>query len=163
MAFAILTVLIGVTARAQSSSTASDELNLFVGYQLPSGTEGISEILPVFGFRYEIATAKVGFIDLGLMNTHASGVDFSTFEFGLRGTIPMSAGLDAVFYGGGDLNYYKPETQENRKFEFGYHAGVGAMLAVTDNLWLRTDLKFMLTPGTNLYMLFGFAFRTAGL
>lgn len=147
---------------SRADAAGSDEIQLFVGHQLPAGIKGVDETLPVFGGRYGFATNKVGLAEIGLFNTHAYGVDFSTLELGLQGTIPFSAGLEGLYYGGADLNYYSELGATNRKTEFGYHAGTGAMLLLTDTLWLRGDLKFMINPGTSLYLLFGFVFRTGG-
>ncbi len=146
---------------AHAQSTGSDEIHLFVGQHLPAGIAGVDDMMPVFGGRYGIATNKIGLAQIGLFNTHALGVDFSTLELGLQGSLPFSPGLDGLYYGGVDLNYYREVGSDIRKAEFGYHAGAAAMLSITDTFWLRGDLKFMAGPGTSLYLLFGFVFRTS--
>lgn len=147
---------------SRADTAGSDEIQFFVGQQLPAGIVGVDDMLPVFGGRYGVATNTLGLAEIGLFNTHALGVDFSTLELSLQGNLPMSAGLEGLFYGGVDLNYYREVGAVDRKTEFGYHAGAGAMIMLTDNLWLRSDLKFMIGPGTSLYLLFGFVFRSGG-
>jgi opacity protein-like surface antigen len=97
--------------------------------------------------------------EFGLFNSHAKGVDFSTFEASLRGSAPVSSGLEGIYYGGLDFNYYIPENETERRSTTGFHVGAGAMMQVTDSLWLRGDLKFMGGPGSSLLMLFGILFK----
>jgi hypothetical protein len=144
---------------AQSATTGSDEISFYLGEMLPSGIEHVTEILPVFGGRYGLQTARVGVAEFGLFNTHAQGVDFSTFEASLRGSMETSPGMDVVYFGGFDVNYYTPENEEGRKTSTGFHVGAGGLMQVTDTLWLRGDLKFMGGPGTSLYLLFGLVFK----
>lgn len=155
-----LAVLSSASRAIAQSAEASDEIGLYLGEQLPSGIDNVAEILPLFGFRYGIGTSKLGIIDLGLFNSHAHGIDFSTAEVSLRGDVPLGPGLEGLYYGGADFNYYKPVNQEERKSVFGYHVGAGAMMSVTDNLWIRGDLKLLGSPGTSLLLLFGFVFRS---
>ncbi len=142
-----------------TTTTGADEISLYLGQQLPSGIEGVTEILPVFGGRYGLQTARIGVAEFGLFNTHAQGVDFTTLEASLRGSIETSPGVDVVYFGGLDFNYYRPENQEDRKTATGFHVGAGGMMQITNNLWLRGDLKFMGGPGTNLYLLGGIVFK----
>jgi hypothetical protein len=146
---------------AQSDNTPS-EINLFVGNMLPNEIQGVTDILPVFGGRYSFGTGFGG-VELGGMNTHAFGTDFTTLEASLKGNMTLSQGLEGVFYGGGDFNYYSEKNQTNRQIAYGLHAGGGAMMLVSDTLWLRGELKFMAGPGTSLYLLFGLVFRSNGL
>lgn len=163
IAFAVFGSGLFVRAGAQSStSSTSDEISLYLGEYLPSGITGVTEILPVFGGRYGIGLNRLGLLEIGGFNSHAYGTDFTTGELSLRGSLPFGVGLDVLYYGGLDFNYYKPENQEERIKEMGYHIGAGAMMSITDSLWLRSDLKFMGGPGTSLYLLFGVVFRGAG-
>jgi hypothetical protein len=149
----------GTTAMAQSTSAGSDEISFYLGEMLPSGIENVTEILPVFGGRYGLKTARAGVAEFGLFNTHAAGVDFTTFEASLRGSIETTPGMDVVYFGGADVNYFRPENEDDRKTVTGFHVGAGGMMQVTDTLWLRGDLKFMGGPGTSLFLLLGIVFR----
>ena len=155
----IAMMLVTTTAWGQSTTSGSDEIGFYLGNMLPSGIDGVTEILPVFGGRYGIQTARVGVVELGLFNTHASGVDFTTFEANLRGAMPASPGIDILYFGGLDFNYYRPENEDSRKNITGFHLGGGTMLQITDTLWIRGDLKFMAGPGQSLFLLAGLIFK----
>ncbi len=148
-------------AGAQSQASGSNEIGLYIGEMLPSGIDHVGEILPVVGGRYGFALGKGSIIDLGAFNSHASGIDFTTGELSFRLSEALGQGLEGLFYAGPDFNYYKPDNQSDRKSDFGFHAGAGAMMSVTDSLWLRGDLKLMGGPGTSLYLLFGIVFRSS--
>lgn len=144
---------------AQSTGPGyGDDVSLFIGSMLPNQIDGVTEILPVFGGRYGLSTSA-GFVDFGLANTHAEGVDFTTLSLSLRGEIPAGDGISGIVYAGADLNWYAPMHSESRKTDTGLHIGAGAMMLVTESFWLRSELKFMGGPGTSLYLLFGAVFR----
>lgn len=157
--FALMIATIGQPAFAQDQG-GGDDVSLFLGSMLPNQIDGVTEILPVFGGRYGLGS-RLGTIEFGLGNSHAEGVDFSTLSMSLRGDVPVGDGLEGLIYGGVDFNWYRPVEQTDRKSETGFHIGTGAMLMVSDSLWLRTDLKFMGGPGTSLYLLFGLLFRNS--
>lgn len=145
-------------AHAQSGTTHGDDISVLLGHMLPSQIEGVRDILPVFGGRYGIGT-NFGAIDIGLQNSHAEGVDFTTLTLDLRGEFPLASGINGLLYAGPVLNYYSRKNTEDRLTEYGLEAGIGAMMLVSDTLWLRGDLKYMGGPGSSLYFLFGVAFR----
>ncbi len=146
-------------AQAQSATTSASEISIYVGEDLPSGIDNVTEILPLFGARYGLQTTHAAIVEFGLFNAHAKGVDFSTFEASLKGAASVSPGLEGLYYGGLDFNYYTPENGTERRPATGFHAGAGAMLQVSDTLWLRGDLKFMQGPGSSLIMLFGLLYK----
>ncbi len=146
-------------ARAQDAN-GRDDFSFFVGHMLPNQIEGVTEILPVFGGRYAFA-GSFGALEVGGQNSHAQGVDFTTLTVDVRGEIPVAQGISGLIYAGPVLNYYSQKNTSNRLTEYGLEVGVGAMMLVSDTLWLRGDLKFMGGPGTSLYLLFGLAFRTS--
>lgn len=148
-------------ARAQSGEdSGGSDISLFMGYMLPSQIDNVTEIMPVFGGRYGLALTGVGAVELEGLNTHSEGVDFTTFALSLRGELPLMHGLSAIVYGGADLHYYRPEGDSERHTDYGIHAGVGGLMLVTDTFWLRSDLKFLGNPGTQMQILFGLMFRT---
>ena len=161
IAFCVTTLVAVVPAFAQDSGSNPDEISLYLGSMLPNQIPGVTEILPVAGGRYGIGT-RLGTFEFGGANSHASGIDFTTFEADLRGDFPVAEGLLGIGYGGFDYNWYSPIGSSNRQSETGFHVGVGAMMLASNTLWLRTDLKFMGGPGTSLYLLFGFVFRGVG-
>jgi hypothetical protein len=155
----ILCLVFGSTsAFAQDSVTGGNDISLYVGKMLPNQIDGVDEILPVFGGRYGLGFS-FGLVEFGLANTHAEGVDFTTFETSYRYDLPLEEGLLVLVGGGLDLNYYKPEGESSRKTEVGLHVNTGAMMAISNAFWLRGDLKFMGGPGTSLSLLFGIVIR----
>jgi hypothetical protein len=154
-------MIVPFQSRAEDGGSSGSDLSLHMGYLLPNQIDGVTEILPVYGARYAFGLGSVGSLELGFGNSHAEGVDFTTFTASLRGDVPVAPDIAGIFYGGVDEVWYRPVTDETRKLETGVHFGTGVMFKVTNTLWLRTDLKFMGGPGTSLYLGFGLAFRDA--
>jgi len=151
-------------AIAQSEEGAAhhgNEFSFHGGYLLPNQIDGVTEILPVVGARYGFAMGEAGVIELGAANSHAEGVDFTTFTLSLRGEVPLIEGITGIVYGGTDFNWYQPQLQSERLTAVGVHLGAGGMMLVSDTLWLRTEMKFMGGPGTSLYLGFGLVFRAS--
>ncbi len=144
----------------EGGSADGSEISLYLGSMLPNQIDGVTEILPIFGGRYGISTASAGVLEFGLSNIHAEGVDFTTLSVSLRADLPAIDQFVGIFYGGLDLNYYRPATASSRTTETGLHIGTGLMMHTTDTLWFRTDLKFMASPGTSLSLLFGIVLKT---
>lgn len=140
----------------------SDEISGHLGSSLPNQIEGVTEILPVFGFRYMYPFGGGFGGEVGLENVHAKGVDFTSATFDVRGDVDLGDRMMAVGYGGATFNYYSPVNQSDRIAEWGGNVGGAFMLGVTDNLWLRSDLRLSFNPGSSLYIGFGLAFRLSG-
>lgn len=156
-----LTVIAPIQSHAQEGGEGGgSEISLYIGSMLPNQIDGVTEILPVFGGRYGISTGSFGVAEFGLSNTHAEGVDFTTLTGSIRADLPAIDQFFGMVYAGLDVNYYRPVTSEDRRTELGAHVGAGLMMHTSDTLWLRTDMKFMASPGTSLSFLFGFVFRT---
>lgn len=161
---AVLLVVGGNEAVAQDDAGGGEgggsEISLYLGTMLPNQIDGVSEILPLLGGRYGLRTASLGTLEFGLTNTHAEGVDFTTFTGSIRADLPAMDGFFGIIYTGIDLNYYRPAGSEDRRTETGFHVGSGILMHASDTLWFRSDLKFMASPGTSLSLLFGLVFRT---
>lgn len=147
-----------VWAQEGGGEGVGDSLTAFVGHMLPNQILGVEEILPFVGGRYGLSTS-LGVIEVGALNAHAYGVDFTNFDISMRSDFPFEDGFAGLIYGGLDLNWYIPQNESERKTETGFHIGVGAMMSVASMLWLRSDLRFMLGPGTSLFVLFGLEYR----
>lgn len=146
---------------AQDGGAANgSEISLFLGTMLPNQIDGITEILPLFGGRYGFRTGTIGVAEFGLTNSHAEGVDFTTLSGSIRADLPAIDQFVGIIYGGVDINYYRPAGKDNRSTDTGLHVGTGLMAHMSDTLWLRTDLKFMVQPGTSLAFLAGLVFKT---
>lgn len=146
-------------AQESGGGEGGSEVSIYLGSMLPNQIEGVTEILPVFGGRYGMHTASVGVLEFGLSNSHAEGVDFTTLSASLRADLPAIDQFVGIVYGGLDVNYYRPVTSSERRTETGLHVGSGLLMHISDTLWLRSDLKFAVSPGTSLSILFGFVFR----
>jgi hypothetical protein len=140
----------------------SDEISGHLGYLLPNQITGVTEVMPVFGFRYAYPLATAFDLESGIENTHADGVDFTSLTVDLRGEFEPVPQFLAVFYAGASFYWYIPSGQTDRQTDWGGNAGLALMTGLTDTLWLRGDLKFNANPGTSLYIGFGLAFRTNG-
>jgi hypothetical protein len=138
-----------------------NEVSGHVGSYLPNQIKGVTEILPFFGFRYGFKT-RAGLAEMGFMNAHAMGVDFTTLEASLRGDIVPFENITAIFYGGPDFHYYRPIDETKRRMMFGGHFGTGLMFLIAESLWFRTEMKFNVSPGVGLYIGFGLAMRAPG-
>jgi hypothetical protein len=159
------TMVIGLAsgrAFAQAADGGGSDMSFFVGYMLPNQIDNVTQILPVFGGRYSLGIPNVGGLEFEGLNTHSNGVDFTSVAMSLRGEIPVIQGINALIYGGPDLHYYIPSGSSSRLTDYGVHFGVAGMMFVTDTLWLRSDLKFLGGPGTQLQLLFGLLFRGSG-
>lgn len=144
----------------EGGAAEGSEIMLYLGSMLPNQIDNVTEIMPVFGGSYSFKTASMGTMEFGLSNIHAEGVDFTTLSASLRADLPAIDQFVGIFYGGLDLNYYRPAGASDRTSETGLHIGTGLMMHATDTLWFRTDLKFMASPGTSLLILFGVVLKT---
>lgn len=162
LVLSVFFILAAMPATAQEGGDGGpSEISLFVGSLLPNQVDGVSEILPVFGGRYGMALFGVR-TEAGFANSHAYGVDFTTFSFSARADLPALEQFVGSIYGGLDLNYYIPEGATERQSDTGGHVGLALMMHTSSSLWLRSDLKFMVNPGTSLALLFGLVFRPEG-
>lgn len=149
-----------LSAFAQDAESGSSEVSLFVGSHLPNQIDGVTEILPVFGGRYGMALGG-GIAELGLSNSHAEGVDFTTLSTSMRADLPAIDQFMGSIYGGLDFNFYRPAGAEDRTTETGFHVGAAILMHASSTLWFRGDLKFAANPGTSLFLLFGIVFRSS--
>jgi hypothetical protein len=153
--FIIIMFSLGLVDRVWAQAQAPDgeqikygsEWSGFVGHMLPSQIRGVTEILPVFGFRYGLPTIA-GVIEAGASNTHAEGVDFTTASLSLRNEFDLVEHFAGIFYLGGDFHYYRPTYQANRLTAVGGHFGGGLMMHISSTLWFRTEL-ISSTTGSN--------------
>lgn len=144
---------------AFAAGDGTDEISGHLGSMLPNQIEGVTEILPIFGFRYAHSVASGLSIEGGLENAHAKGVDFTAATFDLRGDIPLGDQMFALLYGGLTFNYYSKINTQDRQSEWGGNVGGALLAGITETLAVRADLRMSASPGTSLYLGFGLAFR----
>jgi hypothetical protein len=158
--FVLVSPTIAAAQEGGGAGGGGSEFSVFIGSMLPNQIDGVTEILPVFGGRYGISTARLGVAEFGFGNTHAEGVDFTTFSGSLRADLPAIDQFVGFVYGGVDISYFRPAGSEDRKSDTGLHAGAGLSVHASDTLWFRSDLKFSASPGTSLSLLFGIVFQS---
>ncbi len=151
----------GASAQSDDAAAWGHEFGLHVGSLLPNQIEGVSEIMPIVGFRYA-GSLSYGALEGGVVNSHAHGADVSVFSLSYRGELAPMPDLATLFYAGPDLHYYRPTGQSGRRSETGFHVGSGMMLLLGGPLWFRADMKFNMNPGTALFIGVGIAVRAPG-
>ena len=135
------------------------EFGLHLGNLLPAQINGVTEIMPLWGFRggYRVGDA---FLESGFIGGNARGAEWINVHLSLRGDFPIE-GLVGTVYAGGDGTQFKGVNTEKKIFGGG-HLGGGVMAQVSTNIWFRADMKLNINPGTSLYIGFGFDFRFKG-
>ncbi len=136
------------------------EFNVQTGPMLPDQIQGVTEILPIWGFFYKVPMAGAG-LEFGLLNSHAKGIDFTTVPVRGRFDLSIDKYLTAIIFAGPEINYYAEVNSTDRITVVGFHAGGGAMYHVLETLWFRFDMKYSANPGNSLYFGFGISFRSS--
>jgi hypothetical protein len=137
------------------------EVGVHVGNLLPNQISGVTEITGLGGARIGYKVGQLTFIEGGATMGNSNGVEWKNVDLSLRMDIPVEH-LVGMAYIGPDVNYYKASTSEKSKLIFGAHAGGGMQTKLGRFTWFRADMKFGVSPGTSLYIGFGFVFRMPG-
>ncbi|MCB0394327.1 MAG: hypothetical protein KDD25_07195, partial [Bdellovibrionales bacterium] len=124
-----------------------------IGSLLPNQFDGVTEIQPMFGFRYATPYRGKSLVEFGAAVSKAEGVDLFDGTVSFRGNFPVEDFI-MLAYIGIDLYYYSPPDED---FQLGYggHVGGGFIAHVVDVVYFRSDMKFGINPGTSLYIGFG--------
>lgn len=138
----------------KSDTKPMPEFSLTTGPLLPNQIEGVTEIMPTWGFRYSVPK-KAASIDYGMLMSNAKGVTLYDAYLSLRANIKVET-LIGIAYIGPDIHYDKVAGGESKTY-FGGHIGGGMMMQIGGLLYFRTDMKFNVNPGTSLYIGFGFS------
>lgn len=127
------------------------------GPMLPNQVNGLTEIQPSVAVRFSLDKEKGGAYEFALHSSNAEGATWYNASFGIRGEVPFDVFL-AIFTLGIDHHMWTDANQVNRQTTGG-HTGLGLMTNIAGDLFFRTDMTFFVTPGTMLYIGFGFEFR----
>ncbi len=158
---AVLNFTFLVKAHADdANSKYGTEINIQFGTLLPDQIKGVSELLPVWAFLYKIPFAGAG-LEFGILNTHAYGLDYTTFPVRGRFDITIDPDLTAIVYAGPEINYYSETNSTSRNAVVGFHLGGGVMYHMLETVWLRAEMKYSVNPGDSLYFGFGISFRAS--
>jgi hypothetical protein len=148
-------------AKEKSGQNVGYEFGVHVGNLLPNQISGVREITGLGGARFGYNVGDLTFVEGGFMTGNGDGVEWKNVEVSIRMDIPVEH-LIGMAYIGPDLNYYKPNNSDSNKLIFGAHAGGGMQTKLGRFTWFRADMKFAVSPGTSLYIGFGFVFRMPG-
>lgn len=148
-------------AFAEDNAPKGPEFGGYMATVLPNQIKGVTEILPAWGVRYSYPLT-VGYIEGGLRDSHAKGVDFDVLSIDYRYDTNQIEGFTNIFYLGYNENYYRPVNTTKRNLIGGGFFGSGLMMKVASTFWLRTDLSLAVSPGTSLMLGLGFVIRAPG-
>ena len=133
------------------------EWSFHLGRLLPNQITGIEEILPMWGGRFGLKTGR-GFVEMGAAFANALNTRITTLSLSHRGHMPVQNLVGHVYYGV-DLHHIKAPGSENATILGGGHVGGGILALISNEVWLRGDMKFNVNPGTSLYVGFGIMLR----
>ncbi len=144
-------------------------LNAHLGSFLPSQINGVTEVLPMWGFGYSVPSRK-GFLEFGGELSQAKGTSYYIGHVEYRGDFPLEDLLISAAIGA-DVHFYKaadsvdPTTGNLTTYNYatygGGHISGGIIAHIGDQLWFKTLMKFNISPGASMYVGFGFELRPA--
>ncbi|NJL25740.1 MAG: hypothetical protein HC902_11580 [Calothrix sp. SM1_5_4] len=138
-------------------SDAPFEVGFHLGSLLPNQITGVTEIMGLGGGRMGIRLSPQTYFETGFITGNGEDQQWKNVHADLRMDIPVQT-LVGVAFVGADTVYYKGRTG-GTKLIFGGHAGGGIQTHLAGSAWFRADMKFGFSPGTSLYIGFGFVWR----
>lgn len=153
---ALLFVALGPLAHAQDSSPLY-EFGFHLGNLLPNQIRGVTEIMGLGGVRVAGRMAPGSYLEFGGMTGNGEGQQWKNVNVSYRVDMAIED-LIAFMLFGADTVYYRGQTGGN-KLIFGGHVGGGLQAQISSSTWFRGDMKFSMSPGTSLYIGFGFVWR----
>ncbi|MGE0528977.1 MAG: hypothetical protein AB7P49_18110 [Bdellovibrionales bacterium] len=167
----LLAITWGVTTHAQpqdpnASAAAAPghdalyEFGFHLGNLLPNQISGVTEIMGLGGVRGGVRMSPGSYVEGGLITGNGEGQEWKNIHVDFRMDIPVET-LVGMAYIGADTTYYSGQGGGD-KLIFGAHAGGGIQAHLTGSAGFRSDMKFGFSPGTSLYIGFGFVWRLGG-
>lgn len=156
----------GAGADATGANTQY-EASFNIGNLLPNQIPGITEITGLGGIRAGYRLSPIVVSEAGLTMGNGHGAQYKDIYISARIDVPVE-NLVGHLYIGPDFIMYKGaakgNVKEKDKMQIGGHLGGGIMAQIGGSLWVRTDMKFNVKPGTSMYLSIGFMWRfgTAG-
>lgn len=148
-------------------SVMSKEATFLCGPFLPNQIEGITESMPLCGGRLGFRTTQNRYLEFTVLSGASRAQRYILGSMSIRGDTAFDDIIASVYIGG-DIHYpTRPfydavtgvATGDSTSIFFGGHIG-GAMWAeLTDGVYVRSDLKFNLNPGTSLFLGFNIVLR----
>ncbi|MBK9294615.1 MAG: hypothetical protein IPM57_09240 [Oligoflexia bacterium] len=148
-------------------ATMSKEVSFLCGPFLPNQIEGITEGIPLCGGRFAFKTANNRYLEINFLSGSSKAQRYILGSLSIRGDTAFDDIIASV-YVGGDIHYptrpfYDPTTGiatgDSTSIYFGGHLGGALWAELTDGLYVRSDLKFNLNPGTSLFLGFNLVLR----
>lgn len=133
------------------------EMGFHLGSLLPNQISGVTEIMGLGGARMGFRLSPGSYFETGFIAGNGEGQKWKNVHADLRMDIPVE-NLVAVAFIGADSVYYSGQGHAD-KLVFGGHAGGGVQIHLSGAAWFRSDMKFGFSPGTSLYIGFGFVWR----
>lgn len=124
------------------------ELGLMIGSLLPNQISGVTEIMGLGGVRGGMRFAPAGWLETSLNMGNGSGQTWRNVDADVRMDIPIENLVGIAYLGLDVLNYEGPG--KSSTFGFGGNVGGGIQAHMGGGIWLRTDMKFQINPGTSL-------------
>lgn len=160
-----MTLIFGLFGRGAGAQTTGSgsfddaryELGFHLGSLLPSQIDGVTEIMGLGGVRGGLMISQGTYFEGGMIFGNGSGQKWKNLHADLRMDVPVE-NLVGLAYIGADSTYYKGVNASSRLI-FGGHVGAGLRTQITGLTWFRSDMKFSFSPGSSLYIGFGFEFR----
>ena len=147
-------------AKDSSGKNVGFEGGIFLGNLLPDQITGVSEITGLGGARAGYRLGPGTFAEAAFATGNGDGVEWKNFDLDVRMDIPVET-LVVIADIGPDVTYYKGNGT-SRRMIFGVHVGGGIQTMIGCMTWFRADMKFAASPGTSLFISFGFVFRFPG-
>jgi hypothetical protein len=150
----------GDSAASSPGSDAPFEIGFHLGDLLPNQINGVREIMGLGGARMGFRLSPGTYAEGGMIFGNGSGQQWKNAHADLRMDIPVET-LVGVAFIGADSTYFKG-VGRGSSLIFGGHLGAGVQAHLGGTTWFRSDMKFSFSPGTSMYLGFGFVWRLGG-
>lgn len=167
LSFLIMIFLFSYGVHAQDGggsglgSAVTYEFGVHTGNILPNQIDGVTEVTSLWGIRGGWRTSKKSFIELGAMTGKESGSTISNIHLSSRTEMQLDRSLFTQVFVGLDTTITQAEGSD-KETDGGMHLGGGIMNHISEEMWLRVDMKYNFNPGTSLYFGVGLMMRFAG-
>ena len=144
----------------QANSNSYFDLGLKTGSYLPSGIQGVRDLLPMWGIKMGHPVSSTLSLEYDLDFMHAKGVNYFLGYFSLRHDFAIGNALPLFFNLGVDAHYYKRAdvygaitgnlTEYDYLFATGWHVGFGSETVIYGDIYFRSDFRMGFSPGKQL-------------
>jgi len=144
----------------RTNSNSYFDFGAKVGSFLPYGTEGVRELLPMWGLHMGHSVSQTLGIEYDLDMANAKGVTYYLAYVSLRHDFVVGNVLPLFFTLGVDAHYYKRKdsygeiTGSLTEYEWngssGWHLGFGTETVIYGDILFRSDFRMGFSPGRQL-------------